>query len=132
MRFAELGLTLPRYPSDALGFRALLDTLYSAKEGRPVGWGYADLVKVAHHIFDKHKGYLWAFKLMLVAHNRGGMIREQDVTRNWREKKVKAYLAAWADPTLEGAEGFVPDRRFDNLVAFLFPEIAGEIYKAPQ
>lgn len=131
-RFAELGLTLPRYPGEALGFRALLDTLYSAKEGRPVGWGYADLVKVAHHVFDKHKGFLWAFKLMLVAHNRGGMIREQDVTRNWREKKVKAYLAAWADPTLEGAEGFVPDRRFDNLVAFLFPEIAGEIYKVPQ
>jgi len=131
-RFAELGLTLPRYPSDAIRLRALLDTLYSAKEGHPVGWGYVDLVKVAHHVFDKHKGFLWAFKLMLAAHSRAPLIREQDATRNWRDKKVKAYVAAWADPNREGAEAFAPDRRYDDLVAFLFPEIAGEIRKVPR
>lgn len=131
-RFGELGLTLPRYPSDAVGLRALLDTLYTAKEGRPVGWGYADLVKVAHHIFDKHKGFLWAFKLMLSAHKRGALIRELDTTRNWRDNKVKTYAAAWADPTQDGAEAFVPDRRYDDLVSFLFPEIAGEIGKDPR
>jgi hypothetical protein len=131
-RFAELGLTLPRYPSDAIGLRALLDTLYSAKEGHPVGWGYADLVKVAHHVFDKHKGFLWAFKLMLAAHSRAALIREQDATRNWRDKKVKAYVAAWAEPTGEGAAAFAPDRRYDDLVAFLFPEVAGEIRKVPR
>lgn len=97
-----------------------------------MGWGYADLVKVAHHVFDKHKGLLWAFKLMLAAHSRASLIREQDATRNWRDKKVKAYVAAWADPTQEGAEVFAPDRRYDDLVAFLFPEIAGEIRKVPR
>lgn len=130
-RFSEIGLSLPRYPGDIVGLRAVLDTLYSAKEGKPVGWGYADLVKVAHHIFDKHKGFLWVFKLMLAAHDRGDLIRQYDETRNWRDKKVKAYVAAWANPTAPGSEAFAPDRRFDDLLTFLFPEIGKDIRKNP-
>lgn len=127
-RFAARGIELPQYPGEYDGFRAFLDTLYSAREGRPVGWGHVNLVKVAHHIFDQYKGQLWAFKLMLAAHNRGDKIRADDTSRKWREMKVKAYLAAWAssDPA------FAPDRRFDNLIAFLFPEIANDLKSAPR
>jgi hypothetical protein len=126
-RFAERGVSLPRFPGDGEGLSALLDTLYSAKAGRPVGWGYADLVKVAHHVFDRHKGHLWAFKLMLAAHGRGPQIVAEDATGKWRVHKVKAYLAAWA----EGNPDFAPDRRHDGIVSFLFPEIAGNLPKAP-
>ena len=126
-RFSKRGIVLPRYRGDSTGPADLLDTLYSAREGRPVGWGYADLVKVAHHVFDKHKGYLWAFKLMLAAHSRGRQIIAEDATGNWRQKKVKAYLAAW----VEGNSDFNPDRRFDGLLAFLFPEIAEKLPDAP-
>lgn len=126
-RFEEHGLSLPDYPSEASGFRALLDTLYTAKEGRPVGWRYADIVKVAHHVEDCHKGFLWPFKLMLKAHGRGPQILAIDSTKKWRGK-VKLYTAAWANPddTI-----FKPDRRFDDLVAFLFPEIAKELKQKP-
>lgn len=130
-RLAKHGLALPRYRDESSGPADLLDTLYSAREGCPVGWGYADLVKVAHHVFDKYKGHLWAFKLMLAAHERGPQIVAEDATGNWRKKKVKAYLAAWAAPSAEGSEAFAPDRRFDHLVSFLFPEIADELPKAP-
>jgi hypothetical protein len=130
-RFAERSIVLPRYPSDTYGLQALLDTLYTAREGHPVGWGYDNLVKCAHHVFDRHKGFLWAFKLVLSANGMGGLIREQDETRNWRNNKVKAYLAAWADPNADGADAFAPDRRFDDLVSFLFPEIANDLRKNP-
>jgi len=126
-RFAERGVSLPRYPSGSPGPMALLDTLYTAREGRPVGWRYENIVKVAHHVFDKHKGHLWAFKLMLAAHGRGPQIVAEDTTKNWRRTKVKAYLAAWAS----GAPEFAPDRTYDDLVAFLFPEIAGDLRKSP-
>lgn len=127
-QFAQRGLTLPRYPGIEKGFRELLNTLYTAREGAPVGWRYADVVKVAQHVFDKHKGHLWAFKLLLAAYDRGELIRRHDETRNWRDKKVRAYRAAWDSGDLD----FAPDRRFDDLISFLFPEIAGELQGNPR
>lgn len=126
-RFAERGLSLPRYPGDTNGPRALLDTLYTAREGHPVGWRHGNLVKVAHCVCDRHKGFLWAFRLVLAAHKRGPQITAEDTTRNWRDKKVKVYMEAWASRNPE----FSPDRRFDDLVSFLFPEIAKELKKEP-
>ena len=125
-RLSERGISLPRWPSDGEGLVSLLDTLYSAAEGCPVGWRYADLVKIAHHVFDKHKGHLWPFKLALAAHGRGQQIVAEDTTKKWISK-VKAYRAAWS----RGDAEFAPDRRHDVLVAFLFPEIAADLPKVP-
>ena len=130
-RFSERGIFLPSHPGDEQELHAFLNTLYTAAEGRPVGWGHNDLVRVAHHVFDKHKGQLWAFKLMLAAHGRGPQVMAEDATGNWCKKKVKVYREAWADPSREGAEVFAPDRRFDQLLCFLFPEIAAELNKPP-
>lgn len=127
-RFSARGIDFPRYPGEQEGFRAFMDTLFTAREGRPVGWGHANLVKVAHHIFDQYKGQLWAFKLMLAAHRRGDQIRADDASRNWRDKKVKAYINAWALSDIR----FEPDRRFDGLIGFLFPEIARELKSVPR
>lgn len=122
------GIDLPRYRGEASGLRPLLDTLYSAEAGEPVGdWGYSNLVKLAHHVFDRYKGFLWAFRLMLAAHGRGPVIAEHDGTRNWRDNKVKAYLAAWR----VGDSDFAPDRRYDRLVCLLFPEIVERLVLPP-
>lgn len=126
-RFKERGLSLPHYPTEVNGLRALLDTLYTAKKGKPIGWRYADLVKVAHHVEDRHKGFLWPFKLMLKAHGRGPQILALDTTKKWRDK-VKRYTTAWANL---GDTLYQPDRRFDDLVVFLFPEIATELTQDP-
>ena len=126
-RYAERGIGLSRYPGEETGLTALLDTLYSAREGKPVGWGFANLVGVAHHVFDKYKGFLWAFKLMLAAHGRGPQMLAEDKTRNWCRNKVRAYTKAWED----GDGAFAPDRRFDALVSFLFPEIADGLAAEP-
>lgn len=126
-RFAEHNLFLPSYPNEVSEFRVLLDTLYTAKEGKPVGWRYADIVKVAHHVEDRHKGFLWAFTLMLKAHERGTQILAEDTTKNWRSK-VKRYRAAWGS---SGDTNFQPDRKFDSIIAFLFPEISKELKQKP-
>ncbi len=122
------GINLPRYRSDALGLRPLLDTLYSAAAGKPVGgWGYSNLVQLAHHVFDRYKGFLWAFRLMLAAHGMGPVILEQDTTKKWQDNKVKVYREAWRsnDPD------FAPDRRYDPLICFLFPEISERLILPP-
>jgi hypothetical protein len=91
----EKGIKVPYNPGDPDGPLNLLNTLYSAREGRPVGWGHAQLINVAHHVFDRYKSHLWAMRLMLIAHDQGELIRSQDRTSNWRNLKVKTYLDAW-------------------------------------
>lgn len=122
-RFSDLGIQLPIYPSE---LQNLLDTLYSAKYGKLVGWGFSTLVELAHHVETKYKGYLWAFRLALNAFNRHEQIKLEDRTGRWR-KKVKAYIESMRS----GVEAYNPDRRFDDLVVFLFPEIAVDLIKVP-
>ena len=66
---------------------------------------------------------------MLAAHGRGPVIAEHDGTRNWRDNKVKAYLAAWR--VGDSDSDFAPDRRYDRLVCLLFPEIAERLVLQP-
>ena len=113
--------------SEAEGLRPLLDTLYSAEAGGPVaGWGQPNLVVLAHHIFTKYKGHLWAFRLMLNAHSQHGVMRKHDPTGKWMAK-VKQYRDAWAN----GIADFAPDRTYDRLVCLLFPEIADQLQQDP-
>lgn len=65
---------------------------------------------------------------MLVAQKRGDQIRAEDTSRNWRDYKVKAYLSAWAS----NDKTFDPDRRFDELICFLFPEVAEDLPRTPR
>ncbi|MBA1201067.1 hypothetical protein G7009_04620 [Pseudomonas capeferrum] len=124
---AQRGIKVPYYLGDPEGPFYFLNTLYTAREGRPVGWGHAELINVAHHVYDRYKPHLWAMRLMLAAHDMGPLIRSQDRTGKWRNLKVKAYMAAWRD----GDAAFQPDRRWDRLVSFLFPEIAEQLITTP-
>ncbi len=117
------GIRLPKYLFQADDLRPLLDTLYSAEAGKPcAGWGQPNLVVLAHHVFTKYKGHLWAFRLMLAAHNRIDVILEHDTTGKWKAK-AKEYKDAWRD----GKTEFAPDRRYDRLVCLLFPEISDRL-----
>lgn len=126
-RFEARGIELPTHPGMGRGLYSLLDTLYSVREGRSIGWRYDDnLVKLAHNLFERHKGQLWIFKLMLAAHDRGAQIKREDASRKWRAK-VPIYREAWA----AGDEDFDHDDAWDDLVAFLFPEIAKDLRSTP-
>jgi hypothetical protein len=122
------GVELPRYVGEAQGLRPLLDTLYSAEAGRPVGgWGYSNLVELGHHIFARYKGFLWSFRLMLAAHERAAVMTEHDPTGKWRNVKVRNYRDAWR----KGSPEFAPNRRYDALLLVLFPEIADRLPLPP-
>lgn len=124
---AKKGIRLPQYLSEAEGLRPLLDTLYSAEAGEPcAGWDHPNLVVLAHHVFTKYKGHLWAFRLMLLAHDRVDVMRKHDSTGKWAAK-AKAYKDSWR----EGGTDFAPDRRYDRLLCLLFPEISERLPMAP-
>lgn len=123
--FNEVGLKLTSYPGGE-GSETLLNALYSAKHGKIVGWRYKKFIEVAHRIAGGHKPYLWAFRLALVAYDRRALIESEDQSKLW-QKKADRYKALMK----EGAPEYSPDRRFDGLVAFLFPEISDGLGKYP-
>lgn len=123
--FEEVGLKLTSYPGGE-GSAILLNALYSAKHGKVIGWRFKKFIEIAHRIASGHKTYLWAFRLALVAYDRGELIRTEDGSGLWREK-ARRYKPLME----EGASEYLPDRRFDGLVSFLFPEIADRLGQYP-
>ncbi len=115
-KFRERGIILPSEPNRRPVL--LLNALYSARAGHPVGWRYRKLVEVAHCIADRHKDLLRAFRHALAVYGRAEQIRAEDKEEKWR-KKAQAYKPLLANNTPE----YKPDRSFDALVEILFPEL---------
>lgn len=117
--FKTRGITLPVRPHNGDGPLYLLNALYSAREGVPVGSKHSMLIQVAHNIVDGHKMYLRAFMHAINAYDRVSLIKSQDSTGKWKSKmeSIKSkYESRHAD--------FVHDDRFDDLARFLFPELS--------
>lgn len=118
IRFHRQNLTLPVEPDDPKGPGLLLSILYSAREGRPIGWRFTKLVEVAHRTYDAHKQLLRAFINALRVYQRADQIRSEDRTSLWL-KKVKVYRPLLAS----NHPDYCANHQFDDLVAFLFPEL---------
>ncbi len=125
-KLIDKNIKLATYLSDNKNLQHLLDTLYSAKHGEPIGWGHADLVKVAHHIYDKHPTLLWAYRSALSVYKRHSQITQEDTTRKWRNK-----VMGYKQSVVNGEAKYLPDRTYDDLLVLLFPEITSEILKDP-
>lgn len=118
IQFGRRGFLLPKSPYSGDGPMYLLNALYSAKHGRPIGWRFKKLIQVAHCIQGGHKDCLHAFRLALIAYNRGAQIQSEDAKGKWRAK-VKEYR-----PLMDvGAPEYSPNRQFDRMMKFLFPDI---------
>lgn len=118
IRFRERKLTLPLEPDHPKGPGLLLSILYSAREGRPIGWRFTKLIEVAHRVYDAHKQLLRPFVNALRVHQRANQIRSEDHKGYWR-KKVEVYKPLLAS----NHPDYRADQQFDDLVAFLFPEL---------
>jgi competence CoiA-like predicted nuclease len=127
--FKKFGLELPDRPGDKGGLRYLLQAAYSAKLEKAVGTDHADLVKLGHHLVDRQPQSLWIFRLMLGAYGRAQHMVDHDPApnRKW-SKKAKAYKQGW----LDGDPAVAPDRGFDALLVFLFPEVAENLVREPR
>jgi Family of unknown function (DUF6035) len=126
-QFKRRGFTLPYRMDDPKGTFYLLQAAYSAKLGRVVGCGHGNLVGLAHTLFERHKDALWVFRIMLAHYQRADDIRKHDKKGLW-VPKVKAYLHGWQ--TLDPA--YKPNHRFDDLLAFLFPEVGSSFAQEPR
>ncbi len=117
-QLANRSISLPDNPYDGDGLAFLLDALYSAKHGRPIGWRHKKLIEVAHRVEGSYKSFLRAFRSALSAYGRADQIRQEDMSGKWR-RKVKTYR-----PLINAEDKlYEPNRGFDALVSFLFPEI---------
>lgn len=125
-RFDEHGLRLPQYPGGE-GTESLLNNLYSAKHGKVVGRDFKKFIEVAHWVAGAHKSHLWAFRLLLAAHERSDQIRAEDESGKWEAKKSKYVPLIKA-----GDDAYRPNPKFNQLVCFLFPEIADGLSRYPE
>lgn len=117
-KFGVRGIELPIEPNWGGAPSHLLNALYSAREGRSVGWRLRKLVDVAHRIADGHKKLLPAFCHALVVYERMKQIRLEDPEGTW-VRKVESFRSHREADTPE----YEAEARFDALVDFLFPEL---------
>lgn len=90
----------------------LLNALYSAKHGAPVGWGYEKFWDVAHHILTKYGELGWVFHAALGCYGRLAELEEQDKRGKWRKK-----VSDWR------AHGPAESHDYDRLIMEAFPEL---------
>ncbi|MEH6386292.1 MULTISPECIES: DUF6035 family protein [Pseudomonas] len=127
VRFFQRGILLPDRPVRSDGLHFYLVAAYSARAGMPVGTRHTDLVKVGHYLVDQRKRTIWLFRLMLEAHDRAATMKIHDPKKNWLAK-AKGYRAALK----RGDEKYMPNRDFDPLLSFLFPEVAHKLILHPK
>jgi hypothetical protein len=106
------------------GFTSLLNALYSAKYGKSIGYKFSKLIQVAHLIEDKYKGYLKIFGWALKQYGRKEQIEGEDSSGKWAEKVKKFKLLMQSHD-----ERYQHNKYFDELISFLFPELAERVKK---
>ncbi len=112
--FAARRILLPKWQREASG---LLNALYTAKEGHVIGWEHSKFISAAHTIAGSHKKVVRAFRAALQAYGRAEQIKAEDPEGRWA-KKVAEYK-----PRINARDKeYERDKRFDSLIAFLFPE----------
>lgn len=120
-QFATSQISLPNHPS---ALRGLLNGLYSARAGSPVGFRNAKFISVAHNIVSHYPDALMAFRAALMVYDRGHQLCTEDKPKpgetvgKWA-KRVKDYQHRIA----AGDCTYKPDRSRFPLIAFLFPEV---------
>lgn len=96
----------------------LLNVLYSAKHGRPIGLKRNRFIEVAHYAAETHPTYLPWFRRAFAVYKCGKLLQEQDKTGKWRRR-----VAAYKKEMTELPELYAPDRTHQRLVEPLFPEL---------
>lgn len=125
-RLAKRGFELPmRLTQDDSPFY-LLQAAYSAKCGRRVGTQLPNLISLANNLFQRHKSALWVWSVMMTHYRREKEFRAHGDMPAWAVGR-DAYRRGWR----ERDPAYAPDRRFDWLLAFLFPEAADALRQDP-
>lgn len=113
--FRKRGIPFAKYPNELFG---LLHALYTAREGRVIGWSHPKFISAAHTIAGSHKQVVRAFRTALWVYDRGDLLKSQDHEERWAKK-----VADYKERILANDSEYQREERFDGLIAFLFPEV---------
>jgi competence CoiA-like predicted nuclease len=113
--FRKRRITFAKYPNELFG---LLHALYTAREGRVIGWGHPQFISAAHTVAGSHKQVVRAFRTALWVYDRGELLKSQDHEEKWAKK-----VADYKERILANDPEYQREERFDGLIAFLFPEV---------
>ncbi len=116
-RFTAIGIRFPTYSGDG-DLERWMRMVITARTGVPEGWNYRNLPEVAHHLHDQFPGRLLPFFRMLNHYGHAETLKSQDRTGNWQ---AKAKLTA--DEIRAGSTRYATVCEWDDLLAFLFPEL---------
>ncbi|MGN8118078.1 DUF6035 family protein [Labrys sp. 22185] len=121
--FADRGIALPASSEDN-NLMALMNGLTSAREGKPVGWKFKQLVEVGHRIAEAYPQHVVAFGHALLQFDRVDLIKQQDHTGKWgsRTRGIRASLS-------RKTKDYMPDPDTLSLVDFLMPGVGDKIKK---
>lgn len=110
------GFGLPQGPFDDAELCALLNALYWAKHLRQVGWEHEDIVKVGHHVFDKHERFFAIFSHCLWYFKQISAVRKIDASG-----KLQAKIRSVRATSAIDRQKFKLDARHSKLIELLFP-----------
>ncbi len=116
--FSTMGILLRGNFGPELAVRDLVRGVLSARAGKPVGYGFRNLIEVAHRLYEQSKPALLPFWYTLQEVGRTNLLKEQDKSGLWRPK-AEATRAAIKSNDLD----FQLDQSQAGLLKFLFPEI---------
>jgi hypothetical protein len=126
VKFMRRGHSLPDHISDADGPFYLLMAAYSAKRGEVVACKLGNFASLANNLFDRHKDALWVFSVMMKHYGRAKEMRTHGDMTKWIKRR-NIYQRAWVSRD----QDFAPNRRFDGLIRFLFPDAPEELWRDP-
>jgi len=117
-------LALPAIPFATPRIKSLLNILYSAKHGKPIGYKFTTFIQVAHRVECSYKKYLKIFGWALKTYGSDEQIKREDRSGKWA-KKVEKFKPLM----LSHDETYQHDDSFDQFISFLFPELAERLEK---
>lgn len=104
-----------------MGFVALVNGLTSAREGRPAGWHFKQLVEVGHRIADAYPQHVAAFGHALIHFCNGDGVEGQDRSGKWKNRRQTIRKSLDAD--------FLPHSDSLALIGFLLPGVEEKLEK---
>lgn len=124
---SALDLSLPDWNNDRTGFFTGALIALSMHQRRPLATRHEKLLDLVHHCIDRHPQQCWLMLCAIKTYSALRCLSSQDQTGRLRHK-----LRTRVFPELCGGIGeFKPDRRHEDLFAYLFPRVAEDFGEEP-
>jgi len=99
--------------SDVLRPMRMVWVIETARTGEPVGFGYHNILEVAHHLLHQHPELLIGFGYLLRAYGHHHLLAKLDRSGKWKRKVAEYRVEMRTDPRFRMAED--EDRLFGFL-----------------